>query len=249
MGKSRKPSSIVTKGAETLRKKTLAKKDGSFLGYEEDLMQVLGVSRPTFRQIARLLQQEQLIVIKRGAQGGFYVRRPSIDAVAHTASIYLKGQNATVQDIVQASGMLTRDTIRLATQHSNEAQRQRLKQLVKSDQEKANSSESADSHLMYENLFLNIISSMCGNPVINLFFSILNQIGGSLTFESVLSNHPERISIVRESRIRIGEAILAGDAELATICWHRRAQMVNEWSEEDLADKEMNTLTAKDTQL
>lgn len=210
-----------------------AAEEGTLLGREEQLQRQLGVSRPTFRQIARLLEQEQLIAIKRGAKGGVFARQPSIEAVAHVAFIYLKGQNAKVPDIVQASGMLTRDTIRLATKCQDDALRSKLKEFMESEQNKGDSLEDEHSHKLYESLFMNILSSMCGNPVIKLFFSILHQIGYSLTEETVFHGEPERRLLVRETRIRIAQAILADDGELASLLWHRRSQMVTDWLSED----------------
>src|SRR5690606_33992775 len=89
--------------AESLREEILTtleegperEEDGSwFLGYEEELAKRMGTSKPTLRQAGRLLEAEQLIVVRRGVTGGWFGRPPTSDGVTHAASILLRSQGA-----------------------------------------------------------------------------------------------------------------------------------------------------------
>lgn len=67
--------------ATQLRSLILSKEEGEFLGDEREVIQILGVSRTTLRQIARLLEREGLLAVRRGAAGGYYARRPCPSSV------------------------------------------------------------------------------------------------------------------------------------------------------------------------
>lgn len=71
----------VSATVDMLRDEILQRDDGEWLGWEDDLVERLGVSRPTLRQAARLLEAEELLVVKRGTNGGLFARRPTTDTV------------------------------------------------------------------------------------------------------------------------------------------------------------------------
>src|SRR3546814_15394651 len=62
------------------------KNDEWLLGSEDEVMQSLEVSWPTLRQALRLLEQEQLISVRRCRRRPL---RPTEEGVIHTASVYL----------------------------------------------------------------------------------------------------------------------------------------------------------------
>ena len=78
-------SSAVRKIAKALRIESLNSDEGTLLGSEEDMLSRHKVSRPTFRQAAALVAQEQLLTIRRGVGGGYFVTRPKPEAVAPPA--------------------------------------------------------------------------------------------------------------------------------------------------------------------
>src|SRR5579885_2375590 len=86
MGGTDGPSAVEV-AAGALRGAALACADGERIGSEEDVLERIGVSRPTLRQAARLLESEELLVVRRGVKGGFFARRPTTDAVARMASV------------------------------------------------------------------------------------------------------------------------------------------------------------------
>jgi GntR family transcriptional regulator, transcriptional repressor for pyruvate dehydrogenase complex len=94
--------SAVSATAEVLRSEILLRDDGDWLGSEDELLGRLGVSRPTLRQAARLLEAEELLVVRRGLNGGLFSRRPTSDAVARMASVYLRSEGTTVVDLARS---------------------------------------------------------------------------------------------------------------------------------------------------
>ena len=86
--------------ADVLREEILGRDESnSYLGSEDDLIEWLGVSRPTIRQAARILEQENLLLVRRGVNGGFFTKRPDASAVAHAAAVFLRSRHASVQEV------------------------------------------------------------------------------------------------------------------------------------------------------
>src|SRR5262249_44465324 len=95
--------SVIRRATDELRRTVLSHSDGEFLGSEPELVARLGISRPTFLQAAKLLEQEQLLVIKRGVGGGFFARQPSTSGVAHVAAVYLHTRAATIEHAIRSA--------------------------------------------------------------------------------------------------------------------------------------------------
>src|ERR1700748_131872 len=106
--------SLVQQAVDALRRAVLeAPGPDVFLGSEEQLIAALGVSRPTFRQAAKLLRHENLLTIKRGMGGGFFTRSPSADAVSRMAAIFLDAQGTGMRQINDVVGPLQAEAARV----------------------------------------------------------------------------------------------------------------------------------------
>src|SRR3546814_4941537 len=93
--------SAALEAASILREEILRdiKDDEWLLGSEDEVMRSLEVSRPTLRQALRLLEQEQLVSVRRGVGGGLFARRPTEEGVTHTASVYLRAAGTSYGDL------------------------------------------------------------------------------------------------------------------------------------------------------
>ncbi|MDP3674957.1 MAG: GntR family transcriptional regulator [Novosphingobium sp.] len=76
--------------------------EGAFLPPEGQLMEGLGISRPTLREAFRILEAEGLISVVRGSRTGAQVHKPSVDLVARYAGYVLQSQGTTIEDLYQA---------------------------------------------------------------------------------------------------------------------------------------------------
>lgn len=76
--------------------------EGDSLPAEPELMLQYGISRPTLREALRILESEQLIVIRRGGIGGALVRRPELDNAAKQFGFVLQDRGVTLGDVHQA---------------------------------------------------------------------------------------------------------------------------------------------------
>ena len=76
--------------------------EGDFLPPEGQLMESLGISRPTLREAFRILEAESLISVVRGSRTGAKVHKPSTELVSRYAGYVLQAQGTTIADLYQA---------------------------------------------------------------------------------------------------------------------------------------------------
>ena len=81
-------------------------KEGDALAPEAELMGQYGISRPTLREALRILEAEQLIVIRRGGIGGALVRRPDVNVAARQFALVLQDKGVTMADVQRARMVL-----------------------------------------------------------------------------------------------------------------------------------------------
>lgn len=75
---------------------------GGVLQPATQLMRRFGVSRPTLREALRILENEQLVSVRRGSRAGVRVLEPSIDAAARISGQTLQATGATLGDLYDA---------------------------------------------------------------------------------------------------------------------------------------------------
>lgn len=75
---------------------------GDTLPPEGQLMETLGISRPTLREAFRILEAEGLISVVRGSRTGAKVHNPSVDLVSRYAGYVLESQKTTISELYQA---------------------------------------------------------------------------------------------------------------------------------------------------
>jgi DNA-binding FadR family transcriptional regulator len=89
--------------------------EGDFLPPEGQLMESLGISRPTLREAFRILEAEGLISVVRGSRTGAKVHKPSVDLVARYAGYVLESQRTTMADLYQARLAIEPSVVRWLT--------------------------------------------------------------------------------------------------------------------------------------
>jgi len=77
-------------------------KEGASLPPEGQLMQTLGISRPTLREAYRILEAENLISVVRGSRSGATVHQPRVEVAARYAGYVLQAQGTTIADLYEA---------------------------------------------------------------------------------------------------------------------------------------------------
>lgn len=236
-----KATSRVRIATDALREDILSREAADFsLGSEDELCAQLNISRPTLRQVARLLEHEQLLTIKRGPGGGYFARRPDVDMVSHVAAIWLRCQNTTILDVLVGSGPLSRETARRAAANPDPDLRHQLKSMLDTLAQETPPYDPR-TFVLQEASFNSLLTNLGHNAPIQLFQSILNDFG--LTqIQSNVFGIAERMRQWRESQLHYGRAILDGDPETAELIADHRSQLMTEWLSHDLTDLDKSGL-------
>src|SRR3546814_4388112 len=87
---------LASRTARALADLSLAAAPGDHLGAEDDLLQRFGVSRPTLRQAAKLVERDRLISIRRGIKGGYFAERHDARDAIQSLARFLRLRGATL---------------------------------------------------------------------------------------------------------------------------------------------------------
>jgi len=231
-------ASAVDQVAKRIREDVFQLADGAFLGSEEDLILRYNVSRPTLRQAAGLVIQEQLLLARRGVGGGFFVRRPDTDVVTHIVSQYLRSRNVGIRQLADAVRPIRVEIARLAALSDDEQARARIVEFL-AEEEQAGEKLEFQSFLQRERAFNHLLGDLSGSATLSLFLEILLDLSSMVHRESdMYRGHPERLAAYRCERLRLAQAVIESDDELAVLAARRCAKMSHEWLIEGLFNPE-----------
>lgn len=203
--------------ARVIRKMVLGLEDGAFLGSESDLISILGVSRPTFRQAAKLVEQENLLTIKRGVGGGYFARQPDSRAVAHMTRLFLQSRKATMEHAIEASFWLYEQVAVVGSQRCSDVIRDEFVEFL--EEEAVVDIDGKDAYISFlrsERTFGRLFAAASGNPLLELNTLTLYDFAASLE-KSLFRANVEQREQYRHYRNKIASAIVESDQELASI--------------------------------
>jgi DNA-binding FadR family transcriptional regulator len=233
--KKEPPPSALKLAVEALRADVLAREDGELIGSEDELLARHGVSRPTLRQAAALVAQEQLLQVKRGVGGGYIARRPTSRAVAHMAAIYLQTRNAGLEEVIRSLEPIRAELARLAATNIDDTGREALREYLERETQRTAEGTGYRTMIRGEREFGAVLGQASRNDVMSLFLEILYDLAATIRPEhDIYLGRPERIAMYRDRRMRIAEAVLDGDAEVAVLAAHRCSALTTQWMMEDL---------------
>lgn len=222
------PRSRVAETAVRLADLSLATTEGEHLGAETDLLDRLGVSRPTLRQAAKIVEADRLITVRKGPGGGFFAMRPSAADVIRAPARYLRLQGASLMDVHVVTRLIATEAASLAAVCECDEQREALKAHRDAVAETSGDDDTPETIIQQETRLARLLSAMSGNPAIALFMEIGYTFGReeqSVKFYQC----PEDRSWSRALQVQLCDAILARDGEIARVLMGRRTEMIVEW--------------------
>lgn len=218
--------------AAELRTIVLKSEDGALIGSEEMLLEKLGFSRSTVRQVARLLEREGYLRVRRGINGGYFGSRPDAGSIASTVSAYLETLDMDARDVTVIASVLWVEVMRKAAAVRSEA----AKSLADTFRERVMSIEPDASFAQVRELELEIraaIFELAKSRYVQLIFDI-NAAFATRRFlaPSEMDNtaaHRKFVRAWRSAKMMELSAISEGDVELAAMAgrhsrsiWHKR---------------------------
>lgn len=212
---------LVARVASRLSELSLDVADGSYIGGEDDLIERFGVSRPTLRQAAKIAESERMISVRRGVRGGFYAARPDVSDAIRTINRYLRLQGAELRHMRVFQGA-TLESARLAAGCTDEDLREHLRELI----DRLPEVDDACSMMRLDTEFSEQIAVMSGNPVAVLLTGLAYAFGRDEQGIYLYSepSHREQMAGCYKA---MGEAILAGDSEMAEFFMARRMKVIH----------------------
>ena len=230
-------SATLRQTVEALREQALQCPEGALIGSEDELLARHRVSRPTLRQAAALVAQEQLLQVRRGVGGGYIARRPTGRAVTHMAAIFLRSRGASLDEISRSMAPIRAELARLAAINLDDGSRQALRDFLQSEAADASADPGGfPTFARSEREFCRLLGTSSHNHVLSLFFDILFDLAATMGPEhDIFLGRPERIKAYRERRVRLIEAILDGDPSVAELLAHRTSELTRPWHDEKVA--------------
>lgn len=233
--------------ADILREEILSHASGGeewLLGSEDEMIRMLGVSRPTLRQAARMLEQEQLLVVRRGIGGGLFGRRPTAEAVSHTASVYLRSQGATYTNMISAQLILGVECARLAAENGDPEQRVALRDFYK---ERVRDREhlSAADFVQVTVEFQRRVAELAGSPALKLFVDVLMDLSqGSAPIQRIYTDHTRQVQTFTRHE-SVAQAIAAGDGKLAASRMRKHLETILNWVDDATRAERLSPLRGR----
>jgi DNA-binding FadR family transcriptional regulator len=180
---------------------------GENLGSESELLERYQVSRTILRQAVRILEYEQVAVMRRGPSGGLIVTEPSIRSVTVAAALFLGRQDVREEDLLPVRTRLELGCLDILLSHDAVDLAAELRSL----QETGGSTAAGTLSGFHTGL-----ARLTGNPALTLF----QQVIGALADVVPQSGPdgcagPEVIARMREEHARIAEAIVGRDIAIA----------------------------------
>lgn len=229
----RKPESTINAVASRLRKLAWEAEPGTLLGSEEALIARLSVSRATIRQVARLLEREGLLRVRRGINGGYFSARPDLHTIEATVSAYLEMLDTDDEELLTIASALWVEVMRRM------AGLRTVKTAALVDEFRKNLSRvspgaSFDDVLDFEQGFRKAIFDLLNARYTELIFQI-NIAFQRKRFPTIPSDrddtieHREFVCAWRNTKLMEFDAIAEGNPALAMMAarrtrdlWHRR---------------------------
>lgn len=230
-----KRDSAFGRTVRTLRQICLDAEEGAFLGSEPDIQQRLGISRPTLRQAAKVLESDQLLAVRRGLNGGFFATRPDASHAIKGPALYLHLQNATLDQMNRATMLIFPEAGAAAATCTDPELRAELCQFRRDMEHDHYLVDDPRSIIHAELVFVRLILRMAADPVLSLFMEISYSFGLLGQTHAFYRTSPERGRLWLELQRTYCDAILSGDAEVSRLIGNRRGRTISMWINEDLA--------------
>lgn len=201
---------------------------GEVLSSEPVLRERYGVSRTVLREAARLLEHHQVARMRRGPGGGLVICAPDAEPAIRAVVIYIEYVGAELRDVLHARRLIEPLIGRLVAERLDEDGITTLRETVAAER------PLRDPGAWAGELFHSVLSELTGNPVLQLFSSVLEQLafryvrlGSDLPREEILAFTD--LSSCRHAEIV--DAAVSGDVLEAQVKLIEHLEEVAEWLE------------------
>lgn len=144
---------------------------GDTFATEAELLQSFGVSRPTLREGIRMLESQGVLEQRPGPRGGLVVRRPSLDLLAQSVSIYLRFNKVPFSAVLTAREIIEPALAAEAALHGSE---QDFADMAASIERIKSYGQGQDDFIAENRTFHGLVARASGNKVLETFWGTIS---------------------------------------------------------------------------
>jgi len=146
---------------------------GQTFATEADLLQQFDVSRPTLREGIRILEAQGVLEQRPGPGGGLVIRRPSLDMLAHSLSLYLRFNDVPYVTVLQAREVIEPA---LAAEAAEQGTDDDFREMAESIERMRTQGDDQAAFIAENRVFHNIVARASGNRVLETFWGTISQL-------------------------------------------------------------------------
>jgi GntR family transcriptional repressor for pyruvate dehydrogenase complex len=203
-------ASLVNATAERLRELILAQEPNALIGSLPELAKRLDVGITTVQQVARVLEHEGLLHVRRGPGGGYFGGRPDALALERSLATYLRIRRADEYEALEMMTLLDCELMPAAAQCVQE----RLFDELRTLQQRVDQCGAGEERVAFEDDLHAILFKMVNRPLIELLAQVSMRFYRSQPIPRIFEGD-EGVRAWRQWRHQIIDAILARDPERA----------------------------------
>ncbi len=230
--RKRETRSLIEVAAQDLRKVVLDLAPGTLIGSEEALINRLGCSRSTVRQVARLLEREGLLKVRRGINGGYFGARPDAGTIEATVSTYLETLDVEAKDTTIVASALWVEAMRKAAGANGEqahATADKLIARIKALKDNAPFERVRELELTVQAAVFALARSTYIKLIFDINIAFSRRKFPAPHIDDTSAEHLHFVRAWKDAALLEMSAIRQGDADLAALAgkhsraiWHRR---------------------------
>lgn len=203
---------LVQATTARLRERILACEPDTHIGSLRDIAKSLGVGIVTVQQVARVLEHEGFLVVRRGHDGGYYGTRPDEAALERSISGYLLAHRSSsnYHDAIDIMTLLDCELLPAAALCTNESLREELRVLAES----IDTRDTSEQRVLFENQMHSVLFRMVDRPLMELIARVTMRHCTDHPIPTLYSGE-DGSALWKTQRHEIIRAILRRDPDLA----------------------------------
>ncbi|HVW42942.1 MAG TPA: GntR family transcriptional regulator [Amycolatopsis sp.] len=198
---------------------------GTTLPSESELMGQFGVSRSSLREAFRILESEQLLVIRRGYPGGARVTHPDITVASRHLSILMQVDGVLLSDVFQARALIEPVALRLlAARADRETATEKLLALFAEIERLADPRARAEK---WTEFFL-LLFDLAGNRTLRMLYGTVTEVVRQEIIQYSIREPVDSIESSAKAVRKTMRLVAAGRGDEAADFWRGRMLDVSE---------------------
>ena len=230
-GVGRSGSKPATKLASDLARRVAAEVSeagwpvGRSLGSEDDLLKKYRVGRGILREAVRLLERDEVAVMKKGPAGGLVVTEPSVGATAYSLSIRLSRRGLGPSDVLETRKVLELAALDRIMDRFDDAAAEAISAQLLWERTLTPGSSNDDLQRFHR-----VLATLTGDPAMALFIDVMLRLTNDRWEEARREFEYDGLvgQIIRAHGI-IGAALLAEDRLRARRAMERHLDAFRRW--------------------